>query len=69
MTTRTLADTAAVSLSREEAQTILDGLDMLLNSRRFSFKQADEDTAKLHADLIRVVDRVSAELHRVFGLE
>lgn len=69
MPTPMLADTSTVSLSREEAKTILDGLEMLLNSRRFSFKQAGEQTAQLHADLIRIVDRVTAEMHQVFGLE
>lgn len=69
MATQTMTDSATVSLSREEAKAILDGLDMLLNSRRFSFKQADEETAQLHAELIRIVERVSTELNRAFGLE
>lgn len=62
-----LATTASLEVTRDEAELILDGLVMLLNSKRFSFKEPDEDSRQVHAELYAAVARLEAFLEQGFG--
>lgn len=57
-------DRIALQVSREEAEMIIDGLRMLLNSRRFSFKEPSEDVRQLHAEVYEAVARIEAEIKK-----
>mgnify|MGYP001287488990 CR=1 FL=1 len=59
--------TATLEVTRDEADLILDGLVMLLNSKRFGFKEPDEDALQVHADLYAAVARFEAFFQQSFG--
>lgn len=56
----TTSTTASLELTREEAEMLLDGLQILLNSKRFAFKEPDENAQKIHADIFAAVARLEA---------
>ena len=60
MSTSIATDNVVLQVSREEAHAIVEGLNMLLNCRRFSFKEPDEDVRQLHAALYETVERIEA---------
>lgn len=49
-------------LSRDEADAVVEGLHMLLNCKRFAFKEPHEDVRQLHAPLYEMVERIEAEV-------
>ncbi|MBX3413064.1 MAG: hypothetical protein KF708_10285 [Pirellulales bacterium] len=56
----TTTATASLDLTREEAEMLLEGLKILLNSKRFAFKEPDESAQRLHADVFAAVSRFEA---------
>lgn len=54
----TTSATASLELTREEAEMLLDGLKILLNSKRFAFKEPDENAQKIHGDVFAAVSRL-----------
>jgi hypothetical protein len=48
--------------SREEAELVVEALRTLANSRRFAFKEPQEDVRQLHAQLFDLVERVENEV-------
>jgi len=63
----TTVTTATLEVTRDEADLILDGLVMLLNSKRFGFKEPGEDALQVHADLYATVARFEAFFKQSFG--
>ncbi len=63
-TTVVATETVALQISREEAEMIVDGLHMLLNSRRFAFKEPNDDVRQLHARVYEAVERIEAEIKK-----
>lgn len=57
----------SLQISRAEAEIILDALRALLNMRRFSFKEPDQDPRELYGDVADALAHVQAEVQRVFG--
>jgi len=62
VSTSVATDSVVLRVSHDEAQAIVEGLQMLLNCRRFSFKEPDEDVRQLHAELFSTVERIAAEV-------
>lgn len=46
-----------IDVTPAEAEMIVEGLRMLLNTRRYSFKAKDDDVRKLHGPLFDAVER------------
>lgn len=49
-----------LSVTPDEAQMIVEGLKMLANSRRFSFKDREDDVDVLYRQLFETVVRIEA---------
>lgn len=62
MSTSVATANVVLRVSHDEAQAIVEGLQMLLNCRRFSFKEPDEEVRQLHAELFATVERIAAEV-------
>lgn len=60
MSTTVAADNVVLCVSHDEAHAIVEGLNMLLNCRRFSFKEPHEEVRQLHASLYETVERIEA---------
>lgn len=58
----TTAATVALELTRDEAAMLLEGLKILLNSKRFAFKEPDEVAQQMHADVFAAVARLESFL-------
>lgn len=56
-----------LQISRADAQIILDALKALLNIRRFSFKEPEQDPRALYSDVAEALEHVQAEFDRAFG--
>jgi hypothetical protein len=61
------AQTAKLEVTRDEAELLLDGLRILLNSKRFAFKEASDDTRQMHADAYAAVARLEEFVRTNFG--
>ena len=66
MSTTVAADNLVLRVTREEAHAIVEGLNMLLNCKRFSFKEPHEDSRQLHASLYETVERIGAAVAAQF---
>ncbi len=62
MSTTVAADNVVLRVSLEEAHAIVEGLNMLLNCKRFSFKEPHEEVRQLHGSLFEMVERIEAEV-------
>jgi hypothetical protein len=60
VSTTVAADNVVLRVSLEEAHAIVEGLNMLLNCKRFSFKEPHEEVRQLHASLFETVERIEA---------
>jgi hypothetical protein len=60
VSTTVATDNVVLRVSREEAHAIVEGLNMLLNCRRFAFKEPHEEVRQLHASLYETVERIEA---------
>jgi hypothetical protein len=56
----TSEDTVTLTVSRQEYQWIVQGLHMMLNVRRFSFKKHDEDPTAVNRCLIDAIRRIES---------
>jgi hypothetical protein len=57
-------ETVALQITPEEAEMVVEGLHMLLNSRRFSFKEPSEDVRQLHHSVYEAVERIEAAIRK-----
>lgn len=64
--TQTAPETATLELTREDANLILEALTMLLNSRRFAFKEPHENVRDTHAATFESCERIEAALRATF---
>ena len=64
--TSTAVPTASIEITRDEANLILEGLGMLLNCRRYSFKESHEDVRELHASVFQAYERIEGVLREAF---
>lgn len=60
------ADTASLTVSRSDAERILEALRMLVHCRLFSFKQPDEDVRQLHREVFELYERIASQVHDAF---
>lgn len=63
-TTVEAPESVTLHVSPEEAALIVEGLRMLLNSRRFSFKEPSDDVRQLHARVYQAVERIEDEVKK-----
>ena len=66
MSTTIATDNVVLCVSREEAHAIVEVLNMLLNCRRFTFKEPHEEVRQLHASLYETVERIEAAVANQF---
>lgn len=62
----TLADTASIAISREEAKIIDEAIRMLRNCHVYAFKDQHDDVRALHGPLLAAIERIESELARAF---
>ena len=61
------AQTASLSISRDEAAVIREALKVLRNARVYSFKAQDEDIRQTHAKVLHTIERLDALLSEKFS--
>lgn len=57
-------DRIEIAVNRDEAELVLDGLRMLSNCRRYSFKEGHESIRQLHGELLDLIARIETRFQR-----
>ncbi len=60
-------DGVELHFSKTEAELLIDALRTLANSRRFAFKEPQEDVRQMHPQLFELAERVESQIKRAFG--
>jgi septum formation topological specificity factor MinE len=58
---------ATLTLTRKDAQLIRESLQMMLNNRRFSFKEPQEVSREIHKEVFEAVERYQDWFKANFG--
>ena len=63
----TAPDSTSLDVTRDEADLIIEALQMLCNCRRYAFKEHDEDVEQLHRHLFNSAGDLQQRLRDAFG--
>lgn len=62
-----LQNAVELQFTKAEAELLVEAFRTLANSRRFAFKEPQEDVRQMHGDLFELAERVEAQVKRAFG--
>ncbi len=63
----TAPESTSLDVTRDEADLIIEALQMLCNCRRYAFKDQDEDVEQLHSHLFHSAGDLRQRLRDAFG--
>lgn len=61
-----LNEAVDLHFTRHEAELLVEALRTLTNSRRFAFKEPQEDVRQMHAQLFELAERVERQVKQAF---
>jgi hypothetical protein len=60
----TTGETVALSLTRDEAQVVVDALRCLVNTRRYAFKDDKVDINEVHRSMFDAAERIATAIRQ-----